>query len=108
MGNHVEIVNDLNLIPGITVFDLSDVGKGIPDILVGYKKENFLVELKINKKATFTPAQKNFHGMAGASKPYKEWKGQKAVAYTLRQVLEIIEMDEKLIQQICDYDQYPF
>jgi len=38
-------VRDLRTI-GATVLDLSQVGFGCPDILVGFRRRNFLVEIK--------------------------------------------------------------
>ena len=47
-ANHQEIVAALQTI-GATVQDLSQVGAGCPDILVGYKKQNYLtVCVKVN------------------------------------------------------------
>lgn len=44
-NNQAEIVRDLRTI-GATVLDLSQVGFGCPDILVGFRRRNFLVEIK--------------------------------------------------------------
>jgi len=43
--NQGDIVRDLRLI-GATVLDLSQVGFGCPDLLVGFRRRNFLVEVK--------------------------------------------------------------
>ena len=44
-NNQADIVRDLRTI-GATVLDLSQVGFGCPDILVGFRRRNFLVEIK--------------------------------------------------------------
>lgn len=43
--NHPEIVAALRAI-GCTVVDLAAVGGGVPDLLVGYRGRNLLVEVK--------------------------------------------------------------
>jgi hypothetical protein len=45
---------------GATVHDLSKVGNGIPDLLVGYKNHTCLVEVKSSEKANYTQHQKDF------------------------------------------------
>lgn len=63
--NHAEIVKFFRE-KGATVLDLSRVGKGCPDILVGINNRMALVEIKKNDKAKYTDDQVKF--MQG-------WKG---------------------------------
>jgi hypothetical protein len=81
-GNQSEIVDDLRLIPGCTVAVLSAVGNGVPDLLIGYRGFNFLVELKDPTKPKgdqeLTPAQVKFHA---------EWKGQVLKAFSYLEIL---------------------
>jgi Holliday junction resolvase len=63
--NHQEIVKKFREL-GASVFDASGIGRGFPDILVGYNGNTALVEIKSNEKKRFTEAQLKF--MA-------EWKG---------------------------------
>lgn len=49
-ANHPEIVAALRAIPGVRVQSLASVGKGCPDLLVGYKGKNFLLEVKDGQK----------------------------------------------------------
>ena len=51
---------------GATVIDLSKVGKGIPDLMIGYNNKTALVEIKSSDKAKFTPHQEAF---------IREWNG---------------------------------
>ena len=44
-ANHTEIVAGLRQI-GATVVDLAKVGKGCPDILVGFRGKTYLMEIK--------------------------------------------------------------
>lgn len=46
---------------GATVVDLSGVGKGCPDLLVGFKNKTYLIEIKKDSKAKFTPQQLQFN-----------------------------------------------
>ena len=50
---------------GFSVLNLSAVGRGCPDLLVGKDGKNFLIEIK-SEKGTLTPAQVEFH---------KNWQG---------------------------------
>ena len=64
--NHTEIVNKFREL-GASVFDLSAVGRGCPDIMVGYNgRHTVLVEIKSGEQKRFSEAQLKF--MA-------EWKG---------------------------------
>lgn len=85
-ANQQEIVALLREIPGITVVSLADIGGGVPDILLGYKGRNYIVELKDGNKPPskrrLTEAQKKFHA---------EWRGQIDVAKTFDEILEVIK-----------------
>jgi len=45
---------------GASVLNLSRVGEGCPDILVGYKKHSVLCEIKRDSKAAYTESQIKF------------------------------------------------
>ena len=64
-----------------SVLDLSAVGGGCPDLLIGVRGVNLFVELK-TATGTFTPAQVEFHG---------NWRGQIAVVRTIDEALRLIE-----------------
>jgi len=51
---------------GASVLNLSTVGRGCPDLLVGYRGKSVLVEVKRNEKASFTEPQIKF---------MQEWRG---------------------------------
>lgn len=65
--NQKEIVKAFRQL-GATVIDLSKVGKGVPDVIVGYKDRTIFVEIKSGSKAKFTPHQIEF---------INEWRGGK-------------------------------
>lgn len=45
---------------GASVLNLSRVGEGCPDILIGYRNQSVLCEIKRNEKAPFTEPQIKF------------------------------------------------
>lgn len=45
---------------GASVTDLSKVGKGVPDLLVGIGSKTILVEVKSSSKAKYTPHQEKW------------------------------------------------
>ena len=82
--NHAEITAALRKV-GATVCDLSAAGEGCPDLLVGYRGRNFLMEVKDPKqppsKRKLTPAQEDFRN---------GWKGQYAVVQTIDDALTVL------------------
>jgi Holliday junction resolvase len=64
--NQTQIVKALRDM-GCTVEHLHAVGKGCPDIVVGFKARNFLLEIKADDKKILTLDQVNWHRL---------WKGQ--------------------------------
>lgn len=83
-ANQNEIVAALRNI-GCTVQILSSVGKGCPDILVGFRGENFLIEIKDGNKPPsgqkLTPDQVEWHA---------NWNGQVNVANSVEAAIEIV------------------
>jgi Holliday junction resolvase len=59
--NHKEIVAALRDV-GASVYSLSTVGGGVPDLLVGFRGVNYLIEIK-SKYGTFTPDQTEFYAL---------------------------------------------
>lgn len=67
---------------GADIFDLSQVGKGLTDILVGFRGVNYLLEIKNpNRDWSFTAKQNEFH---------RFWRGQKTVVETIDDALKAI------------------
>jgi len=58
--NQKEIIHALRTF-GAIVVDLSGMGKGCPDLLVGFKGKTYLIEVKRDSKAKFTPQQLQFN-----------------------------------------------
>ena len=88
-ANQQEIVGFLRAIPGITVVSLASVGGGVPDLLVGYRKRNYIFEIKDPDKPPsqrkLTKAQKEFHAT---------WRGQVSVAETFGEILNHMKGDD--------------
>ena len=82
--NQKEIVEGLRKL-GCSVALMHAVGEGFPDIQVGYRGVNYLIEIKDGNKIPsarkLTPPQKKIHA---------EWRGQIAVAKNLQECFEII------------------
>ena len=70
---------------GCSVESLAAVGKGVPDLLVGFRGQNFLVEVKDGakppSKRKLTPDQVTWHS---------EWRGQKAVVCNETEALTVV------------------
>jgi len=76
-SNQAEIVTQLRSIPGISVRSVAQL-KGFCDIIVGYKNQNFLFEIKQTEKSQLTFKEKLFH---------RQWKGQVKTVTNVEQIL---------------------
>ena len=83
-ANQKEIVKALIAI-GCTVADTSRAGEGFPDLVVGYRKVNYMIEVKDGEKVAsrkqLTPAQVKFHA---------DWKGQIVVVESVEQAINAV------------------
>jgi len=83
--NHTDIVKAFRSVPGCLVKDTSRVGGGFPDIVVGFRGVNYLVEIKLpnvaNWRSKLNPAQVKFHS---------EWTGQVIVVRTNSDVWNLL------------------
>jgi hypothetical protein len=81
-ANQKQLVDALRKIPGVTVFSTHTIGKGVPDIVVGYSGSNYLFEIKDGAKPPsqqkLTPMEVDF---------FASWKGQVKVATCLDDIL---------------------
>ena len=83
--NQAEIVEGLRSLSGVVVQDLSQLGKGCPDILVAYKNRNYLLEIKSGDRAPkLTDCEEKW---------IRQWTGQVAVITTLQDAIEVIMQD---------------
>ena len=83
--NQTEIVKALRKIPGCTVQSLADCGGGVPDLLIGYSGNNYLIECKDGSKPPsarkLTPAQIDWHN---------RWAGVVHIVTCHEDALEVI------------------
>lgn len=72
---------------GISVQHLHTIGQGCPDLLLGFRGKNYLVELKDEKKVKskkkLTDDEEKF---------FNEWKGQVNKCETLEEIIKVIEL----------------
>jgi hypothetical protein len=78
-SNHNEIVEALRDI-GASVTSMAAVGMGFPDLAVGFRGRNYLLEIK-GPKGELNDYQRAFHGM---------WKGRISVVRTADEALRAI------------------
>jgi hypothetical protein len=76
-SNQSELVKQIRKL-GATVQHLHAVGKGCPDVLVGYKDNNYLFEIKDGDKKKLTSDQVIWH---------RDWKGQVRVITNIEDVI---------------------
>lgn len=83
--NQNKVVSALRRIPNVSVRITSMLGKGFVDIVVGYKGQNYLIEIKDGDKSPsrrkLTPDEEEFHS---------NWKGSIHVANSVDDILDII------------------
>ena len=84
-SNHAEIIKALRKIPNLSVFSTHEVGKGFPDIVIGYKGINYLIEIKDGNKPPsarkLTDSEAKFH---------QDWRGQIKIVNNLDEVLNLL------------------
>jgi hypothetical protein len=84
-SNQPAIVEALRKL-GATVLHLHTIGKGAPDIAVGYQGKNALIEIKDGAKPPsarkLTPDEEKFHA---------EWRGQVAVIESVDEAIAFIQ-----------------
>lgn len=83
-ANHAAIRDGLRA-SGCTVADTSGAGAGFPDLAVGLRSRNYLLEIKDGAKPPstrkLTPDQVKFHSA---------WRGQVHVVTTLGEALQVV------------------
>jgi hypothetical protein len=86
-ANHKEIINQIRQIPSASVFSTHELGKGFPDIVVGYRRLNYLFEIKDGKKTAsqkkLTEAEVKFH---------RHWNGQVHIVEKIDDVFDILKI----------------
>lgn len=84
-GNHKEIIQAFRDL-GASVFDTAALGFGFPDIVIGMKGSNVLVEIKDGSlppsKRKLTPDEIKFHEL---------WRGKVVIINNVEEVVELIK-----------------
>ena len=81
-ANQPEIVKALKA-AGCSVLDLHEVGKGCPDLLVGWQGQDLLVEIK-TEDGKLEPVQVDFH---------RDWRGRCIVARSAAEVFAALGLE---------------
>ncbi len=86
-ANHKQIIDQIRHIPFASVFSTHEIGKGFPDIVVGFRGINYLFEIKDGKKSAsqkkLTESEDKFH---------TGWMGQVHIIEKIEDVLEILKI----------------
>ena len=78
--NQQEIVDALRDM-GVSVLVLSQVGGGCPDLVIGWRGKNYLIEVK-TKDGKLRPSQEEF---------FDTWSGRAFIVRSLDETLELLE-----------------
>ncbi len=73
---------------GASVQVLSTLGKGCPDLLVGFRGKNFLLEIKSSAKKNLTPDEQGWH---------ERWAGSVDRVDSIEEALILIGVSAKTI-----------
>ena len=96
-GNHAEIVKALRGI-GASVLDIHDLGSGAPDLVVGFRAINLLLEVKDGRlppsRKKLTPDELKF---------FDEWRGAVYIVYSPADAIDVVNRMTTL-----DDDDFPF
>lgn len=84
-ANHTEVVKALRA-AGCSVISLAPLGCGIPDLAVGYRGRNWLLEVKDGSKP---PSARKLTDDEAAF--MAAWKGQYAVVESAEQAIEVVQ-----------------
>jgi hypothetical protein len=87
-ANHKEIVDAIRKIPSLSVFSTHTIGKGFPDIVIGYKGINYLVEIKDGAK---TKSQKKL--TEDEIRFHQSWFGQIIVCECVQDVYVLLKIN---------------
>jgi len=85
-ANQKKIVEMVRKLPGASITSTHTIGKGFPDLVIGYKGINYLIELKDGSKPksqkNLTPDEVEFH---------MKWNGQIAICENFEDILKILK-----------------
>ena len=83
-GNHAAVVEALRAI-GASVLDIHDIGHGAPDLIVGFRAMNLLIEVKDDRQPPshrrLTPDEQQF---------FDDWRGPIYVVYSPADAIDVV------------------
>ena len=85
-GNQKKITEQLRRL-GVSVAVTSSLSNGFPDLVLGYKGRNYLIELKDENKP---PSQREL--TKDEMKWHSDWRGQINTCKNLDEILEVINL----------------
>jgi hypothetical protein len=83
-ANHAEVVDALRKI-GASVLDIHDLGHGAPDLIVGFRAQNLLLEIKDGRKP---PSQKKLTD--DEQKFFDAWRGPIYIVYSADDAIDVV------------------
>jgi hypothetical protein len=87
-ANHTEIVKALRAI-GASVADTSSIGLGFPDLVVGFRNRNWLLEVKDGAKR---PSARKLTALQDAFVTC--WRGQWACVTSAQEAIDVVTMEQ--------------
>ena len=84
-ANQNEVVKKIRSIPNVSVAITSALGNGFPDLVIGYKGLNYLIELKDGNK---TPSQRKL--TPDEEKFREQWNGNYHVCNSYQEIIKVI------------------
>jgi len=91
-ANQPSIVADLRAI-GATVQDLHEVGDGCPDILVGFRGVNYVLEIKRQTETALYVTIREGHLSDRQRDWHDAWRGQVAVIRSFEDALAVMGVE---------------
>ena len=68
---------------GATVTHLHPLGRGIPDILIGYRGRNYLIEIKSSEKSKLSEDEQTF---------FNNWRGSASVITSKIDLIRLLDL----------------
>ncbi len=86
-NNQSTIVNQLRRIPGVSVAVTSRLGEGFPDLVISFRRVNYLIEVKDGSRP---PSQRRL--TEEEIKFRDNWTGQYDVCESLDDILKVLKI----------------
>ena len=106
--NQPDIVKRLRALPGCSVTSLAKLGRGGPDLLVGYAGENYLFEI-LNPESRYGRSKRPGSTDHNADSKgtgirqrqwYEHWQGRVDLVASYEEILEIITLGRKMMPAV--------